>query len=216
MKGCMWTNTPFVVAEYLPGTLGNVLRIAPVMMAKLAYALQLISALEYLSTPAITVVHRDIKPANVFIKGGSCVLGDFGLMKRLRVDRELDEELVRAASGGPRMPRNYRTPDLVAYYTGGPVPTEKSDVYQFGLLFAEMFSGVNPQKPMSQGDFREPIELNLFFIPGGLGLPIKNLILPMLEEDPGTRPTAAQLVGPWQELFLEAAKRSHALEERVV
>jgi serine/threonine protein kinase len=214
-EGLYLDEHPFVVAEYLPGTLGNVLRTVPLMMSKMGYAVQLISALEYLSSPGITVIHRDIKPANVFIKGGSCVLGDFGLMKRLKVDRELDQEMLLAASVGPRMPRNYRTPDLVAYYKGGPVPTEKSDIYQLGLLFAEMFSGTNPQKPMSQGDYKEPIELNNFFIPGGLGAPIKNLITPMLDKDHEKRPTAGQLVDPWQGLFLEAAKRSHALEGRV-
>ncbi len=213
-EGLYLDEHPFVVAEYLPGTLGNVLRTAPPMMAKMAYAVQLLSALEYLATPSITVVHRDIKPANIFIKGGSCVLGDFGLMKRLTVNRELDQEMLRA-SVGPRMPRNYRTPDLVEYYMGGPVPTEKSDVYQLGLLFAEMFSGNNPQKPMTTGDFAEPIELRNFFIEGGLGKPLKDLILPMLDSDPAKRPTAANLVIPWQGLFLEAAKRSHALDGRV-
>jgi serine/threonine protein kinase len=133
----------------------------------------------------VSVVHRDIKPANVFIKGGSCVLGDFGLMKRLQVDRELDEELLKA-SIGPRMPKNYRTPDLVDYFKGGPVPTGKSDVFQLGLVFAEMFSGVNPQKRLTSGDYAEPIDLQPFYIPGGLGAPIKKQIMPMLELDPAS------------------------------
>ncbi len=213
-EGIYLGEHPFVVVEYLPNTLANVLRTAPLMMAKMAYAVQLLSALEYLSLPHITVVHRDIKPANVFIKGGSCVLGDFGLMKRLNVNRELDEQLLKA-SVGPRMPRNYRTPDLVEYYNGGPVPTEKSDVYQLGLVFAEMFSGSNPQKPMTTGDFAEPVELRSFFIEGGLWRPLKDLIEPMLRPDPAERPTSAELVGPWQSLFFEAAKRSHSLEGRV-
>lgn len=212
-EGLYLDEHPFVVAEYLPNTLGKVFGAAPPMMAKMAYAVQLLSALEYLSMPEIAVVHRDIKPANVFIKGGSCVLGDFGLMKRLAVNRERDQEMLDA-SVGPRMPRNYRTPDLVEYYKGGPVPTEKSDVYQLGLLFAEMFSGTNPQKPMTSGDFAEPVELRSFFIQGGLGKPLKDLILPMLDSDPARRPSAAGLVLPWQALFLEAAKRSHALEGR--
>jgi serine/threonine protein kinase len=213
-EGLYLDEHPFVVVEYLPYTLGNLLRTAPLMMAKMAYAVQLLSALEYLSLPDITVVHRDIKFANVFIKGGSCVLGDFGLMKRLSVNRELDQQLLKV-SVGPRMPRNYRTPDLVEYYKGGPVPTGKSDVYQLGLLFAEMFSGTNPQKPMRTRNFAEPVELQGFFIEGGLGRPLKDLIEPMLDSDPARRPTAEELVPPWQSLFLEAAKRSHALEGRV-
>ncbi len=214
-EGLYLDQHPFVVAEYLPGTLGNVLRTAPTMMAKMGYALQMLSALEYLAAEAVAVVHRDIKPANVFIKGGSCVLGDFGLMKRLKIDPGVDREMMKA-SIGPRMPRNYRTPDLIDYFKGGPPPTEKSDVYQLGLLFAEMFSGSNPQKPMTAGDFTEPIELKPFFIEGGLGRPIKDRIQPMLTDDPAGRPSAAQRVGPWQDQFLEAARRAHALEGRVV
>jgi serine/threonine protein kinase len=213
-EGLYLDEHPLVVVEYLPNTLGNVLRTAPLMMAKMAYAIQLLSALEYLSLPDITVVHRDIKPSNVFIKGGSCVLGDFGLMKRLSVNRELDQELLKI-SVGPRMPRNYRTPDLVEYYKGIPAPTEKNDVYQLGLLFAEMFSGTNPQKPMTTSDFAEPLELKSFFIQGGLGKPLKDLIEPMLDPDPLKRPTASELIVPWQSLFLEAAKRSHSLDGRV-
>ncbi len=214
-EGLYLGQHPFIVAEYLPGTLGNVLRTAPAMMAKLGYALQMLSALEYLATESVKVVHRDIKPANVFIKGGSCVLGDFGLMKRLNIDPAVDREMMKA-SLGPGMPRGYRTPDLIDYLKGGMAPTEKSDVYQLGLLFAEMFSGSNPQKPMAADDFTEPIELKPFLIQGGLGEPIKDLIDPMLNADPAQRPSAAAMFPHWQDLFLEAAKRAHALEGRVV
>jgi serine/threonine protein kinase len=214
-EGLYLDQHPFVVAEYLPGTLANVLRTGPLMMAKMGYALQLLSALEYLATEAVAVVHRDIKPANIFIKGGSCVLGDFGLVKRTRVDPAVDREMIRE-SFGPRMPRAYRTPDLIDYLKGGPPPTDRSDVYQAGLVFAEMFSGRNPQRPMRGDDFTERIELDSFYIPGGMGRPIKELIEPMLFAEPGRRPSAAALLPTWQDLFLEAARRAHALDGRVV
>jgi serine/threonine protein kinase len=214
-EGLYLNQHPFVVAEYLPGTLGNVLRTGPLMMPKMGYAVQLLSALEYLANGRVPVVHRDIKPANVFIKGGSCVLGDFGLMKRVTADPAIDREMVKE-SLGPRMPRGYRTPDLIDYLKGGPAPTDRSDVYQLGLVFAEMFSGANRQRPMKTNDFSEPIELAPFYIPGGLGKPIKDLIEPMFRLDPAQRPSARELLPRWQDLFLEAAKRAHALDGRVV
>lgn len=215
-EGMYLDKHPFVVAEYLPGTLGNVLRTNPPMVAKIGYALQLLSALEYLASPDVAVIHRDIKPANIFIKGGSCVLGDFGLMKRVKVDVELDRAMLKE-SIGPGMPRDYRTPDLVDYYKGGPVPTEKSDIYQLGLVLAEMFSGTNPQQRMkNRDDYAEPIQLAPFSILGGLGPLVEKEIQPMLQSDPTKRPPAAELLVRWQDLFLEAARRAHDLEGRVV
>lgn len=214
-EGLYSDEHPFVIAEYLPSTLANALQTRPTMMEKLGYSLQLLSALEYLATPGISVVHRDIKPENVFIKGGSCVLGDFGLLKSTKVDPAIDREMVKA-SLGPGMPRRYRTPDLIAYLMGGSPPTAKSDIYQLGLVFAEMFSGSNPQRPMQDDTFTSPIELSSYTIPGGLGQTLKDLIDLMLQESLDKRPTAAELLPRWQDLFLEAARRAHALEGRVI
>ena len=218
-EGLYLDEHPFVVAEYLPSTLGDAIRIRPKMTEKMAYTLQMLSGLEYLATEAVSVVHRDIKPANIFIKGGSCVIGDFGLIKRTKVDRDprFDRELIKA-SFGPRMPRSYRTPDLIDYFKGGPAPTVKSDIYQLGLVLAEMFRdrGANIQKPMKADDFTEPIELWPYFVPGGLGKPIKDLIEWMLAEDAAKRPNAHEILPQWQDLFLVAAARSDALEGRVL
>jgi serine/threonine protein kinase len=214
-RGLYLDEHPFVVAEYLPTTLARVLRTEFSVVVKLSYSLQLLSALEYLGSLEPPVIHRDIKPANVFIKGGSCVLGDFGLMKRLHADRDLDRELLES-SHGPRMPPSYRTPDLVNYLNGGPTPTVKSDVFQLGLVLAELFSGRNPQKPMSDGDYRSEIQMEpIGFIPGGVGKPIKDLLTAMLDLAPENRPPAFELVDDFREIFLEAAKRINSLEGKV-
>lgn len=210
-EGVYLQKHPFVVAEYLPNTLERALRTSPRMMAKLGYVLQLLSALEFLARPQVAVIHRDIKPANIFIKGASCVLGDFGLIKRVSSEVPQDRERVKE-SLGPGMPRNYRTPDLIDYLNEGPPPTEKSDIYQLGLVFAEIFSGRNPQKPMVGQDYSQKIELEDFRIEGGLGIPLKKLIRPMLEEKPENRPKASEAMIEWRELFLRAAKQSNALE----
>ena len=214
-EGVFLGKHPFVVAEYLPSTLSNMLGTRPGMIAKMAYSIQLLSALEYLSQPEIAVIHRDIKPENVFIKGGLCVLGDFGLMKRLRSKDENDLERIKA-SFGPRMPRRYRTPDLVEYFNkGGPIPTHKSDIFQLGIVLVEMFTGKNPRKAM-KNDFMDPIEIESYMVEGGMGRLIMDLIDPMLHPDPSKRPTASEALSKWQEQFLKAAKRSYAQEGGVV
>jgi serine/threonine protein kinase len=136
-------------------------------------------------------------------------------MKHHNPDPQTDRDMLKE-SVGPRMPRFYRTPDLVDYFQGGPPPTPKSDVFQLGLVLAELFTGVNPQAPF-EGDFAAPVRLNpLGYVPGGMGRMIKSAIEPMLNFDREARPSATDLLDRWQELFLEAAKRSHALEGRVL
>jgi serine/threonine-protein kinase len=103
----------------------------------------LLSALRYLASSRPPVVHRDVKPQNIFIKGRSCVLGDFGLMKVLNGSEEMDREVFRESTG-PGMPYYYRTPDLIAYAKGEANITPKSDVFQLGLVAAELFTGWNP------------------------------------------------------------------------
>lgn len=206
---------PFVVVEYLPQTLADVLRSRTSLLDKLTYAVQLLAALEYLAGPALSVVHRDVKPQNIFLKGGSCVLGDFGLVKRYEPGTAADRQLLKE-SAGQGMPRFYRTPDLVAYLRGGPPPTPKSDVFQLGLVLAEMFTGENPVVAIHEDDFAAPVELRpLSEIPGELGEPIAGQLQQMLAVDPGPRPSAAEMLARWQELFLEVAGRVRAFEGRV-
>ncbi len=125
---------PFVVAEYLPNTLHQVMRSGSTSLAeRVSFSVQLLSALTFLQHAEHPVVHRDIKPQNIFVKGKSCVLGDFGLMKIL--DKTIaDDQLTFKESIGPGMPFYYRTPDLVAYAKDGTPLTTKTDVFQLGLV----------------------------------------------------------------------------------
>jgi serine/threonine protein kinase len=131
---------PFVVAEFLPVTLSELIKTGSASITqKLSYALQLLSALSYLAALAPQVVHRDIKPHNIFVKGGSAVLGDFGLMKLLDDNPEADREIFKE-SVGPGMPFFYRTPDLIAYARNEADITTKSDIFQLGLVLAPRIS----------------------------------------------------------------------------
>lgn len=105
------------------------------------------------------------------------------------------------------MARHYRTPELVAYHKGGDKPPPSSDVFQLGLVAAELFTGKNLLLPDSPD---KPLRLQpLADIPGFLGAPIKSLLEQMLILDSMQRPSASNLLRKWQELFLRHCKREH-------
>jgi serine/threonine protein kinase len=185
---------PFVVAEYLPKRLFDVIRSnAASTTQKISYALQLLSGLAFLESLNPQVVHRDIKPQNVFVKGGSCVLGDFGLMKLLDGNAEEDREIFKE-SIGPGMPFLYRTPDLIAYARNDADITVKSDVFQLGLVLAELFTGRNPAK--RPRNILDSFQMEMIGnIPGGLSGGIVGLLDRMLKFDPTFRTFESGLFG---------------------
>jgi serine/threonine protein kinase len=206
----IYYDKPFVVAEYLPNTLREVIRTPPSIVKRVSYALQLLSALSFLSGLNPAVVHRDIKPENIFVKGGSCVLGDFGLMKLLDDDSDMDREIFKESTGAG-MPYFYRTPDLVGYAKGENTLTTKTDMFQLGLVLAELFTGFNPERrPQSIYD---PVELEpLRNIPSGFGAGIAALIRRMLLIDPGERAGASELMAPFESILFDAVSKATELD----
>lgn len=208
---------PFMITEYLPYTLRQKIQSRSTsIVEKIAYIIQLLSALEYLDKLPTSVVHRDIKPENIFLKGQSCVLGDFGLMKVLNNDKG-EERNVYKLSGGYGMPYFYRTPDLISYAKNESEITTKSDVFQLGLVAAELFTGKNPEKPPTNNEFLSPLIMEeLRRINGSLGKRLKQLINKMLVISPEERETAEQLIDQWRTFFEEAIRLSHQLEGKAL
>jgi serine/threonine protein kinase len=213
--GLFYDRHPFFVAEYLPDTLERVIRAGETsIVLKISFALQLLSALVYLGRLETPVIHRDIKPQNIFVKGNSCVLGDFGLMKHADLGHDEDRKIFKE-SLGVGMPFRYRTPDQVAYLNNQAPLTAKSDVFQLGLVLAELFTGRNPEKRTR--DFSDPVELELLRkIPGALSDSIASIIKRMLALDPGSRDPASRLLDPWEGVFRAAVRQAHALEGRAI
>src|SRR5262249_8051903 len=207
---------PFVVMEYFPETLHAAMRSRALSdVEKLRCAIQLLSGLKYLALRDPPVVHRDIKPKNIMLKGGSFVLGDFGLLL------PVDDFIVPAHAKDqrpkvPEMAIEYRTPELVAQFADGLRPPPASDVFQLGLVIAELFTGKNPLPP---GSPKQPVALEpLRDVTGPLGEPIKSLITRMLTMETGKRPPAEELLGQWQELYWAAlrAERSSKPPDYVI
>ncbi|WP_269532348.1 protein kinase [Chitinimonas sp. BJYL2] len=206
---------PFLIADYLPQTLRDVMLSGSFPMAfRLAFCLQMLSGLSYLASRKPQIVHRDIKPENIFVKGRSFVLGDFGLIKSLSDDGDKEDPGFLIDSVGPRLPRFYRTPDLVDYCRGKETISTKSDVFQLGLVFAEVFTGVVPLKKCEK--ILDPVELEpLGAIAGSQEVSIRAQIERMLEPDVTRRYPAADLFDSWEGIFRAVVTAAHGLEGRV-
>jgi eukaryotic-like serine/threonine-protein kinase len=147
------------------------------------------------------VVHRDIKPGNVLLSGGTAVVTDFGIAKAISAARggadrsegnrkDLPEALTNAGSGIGTPP--YMAPEQAA---GDPTMDHRADIYAFGCLAYEVFTG----KPPFLGDaphliiaahFQEtprPVTEGRSDVPSA----IATLIAQCLEKNPRRRPQSA-------------------------
>jgi serine/threonine protein kinase len=205
---------PFLITEYQPVTLSDIIKSGgAAKIQKISYILQILSALNYLSTLTPAVVHRDLKPQNIFINGPSCMLGDFGLIKTISSGEEEDRKLI-VESRDVAMPFAYRTPDLISYSKGESQITPKSDIFQLGLTAAELFTGRNPQQKAN--NLLDPLVMEpVGYIRGIYGRHLQSLIQRMLVLNPEERENAGQLINVWQGVFENVANETDRLEGHV-
>src|ERR1051326_8090925 len=146
---------PFMVMEFLRGEdLRHAIKLGHTgdVTGKLRIAVQVARALEYIHTQKI--VHRDIKPENVHINTAGVVkLMDFGIAKT--------EGLAMTRAGYVLGTPYYMSPEQVM----GQEITEQVDVYAFGVLLFELFTGTKP----IQGDAVERIFYHILNEPLNLG-----------------------------------------------
>jgi serine/threonine protein kinase len=194
-EGILADGRPFFVMEYLPNTLWDAVKQKSLDdVAKISVIMQLLSALDYLSRRNPYVVHRDIKPTNIFLKAGTCVLGDFGL-----VFQDVASIADQPKGAIPAMAQMYRTPELVTYHNTGKKLPPASDVFQLGLVAAELFTGKNPLRHAGP---KKPVELEpLDDLPGAVGGALKARVEEMLLVDTHRRESANVLLSRWIDLY---------------
>ncbi|KAK3231278.1 hypothetical protein Dsin_003159 [Dipteronia sinensis] len=109
-------------------------------MERLNVAIDIASAVEYLHHDCKNpVVHCDLKPSNVLLHYNmTAKVGDFGLA-RLLIDR---------ASGVQSITCSNRLKGSIGYippeYGQGVKPTTSGDVYSYGVMLLELFTGKSP------------------------------------------------------------------------
>lgn len=193
----------YIVSQFLPGgdlearldARGS--RALP-MSETIRLVSQVCQALEH--AHANGIAHCDLKPGNIFLdERDAAYLGDFGLAEVQGTTRLRDEEI----AGTPA----YLAPERISGGAQGPA----CDLYSLGCLLYELTTG---RPPFVSDSAVELIRLHQVARPAppldrdpSLPAPLSDLILKLLEKEPGARPSSARDVRAALQGILELGAR---------
>ena len=189
-------GSPYIVSELLEGASLRHKLLSGILPFRDAinYAAQIVRGLS--AAHAKGIVHRDLKPENVFItEDGGVKILDFGLAKLTQPEASLgsgepgsssDAVTLETSSGVLLGTVGYMSPEQIR---NGPVDY-RSDIFSFGAILLEMFSGKRAFRGSTSVDTLsailrdEPEELSET---QALPIAIRRIVRHCLEKDPARR-----------------------------
>lgn len=124
------------------------------LIQRIKISIDIAFALDYLHNQChSTIVHCDLKPSNVLLNDEMVGhVGDFGLAKIILESTFYTNTNI--SSAGLRGTIGYTAPE----YGMGSVVSVEGDVYSYGILLLEMFTGIRPTAEI----FKENLNLHIF------------------------------------------------------
>jgi serine/threonine-protein kinase len=142
------------------------------------------------------VVHRDVKPDNVMLSGGATVVTDFGIAKAVSAAHAGASASTLTQLGAGIGTPAYMSPEQAV---GDPSTDHRADIYSFGCLAYELYTGKPPFHGMPAhqiiaahvGTIPVPLHELSATVPDS----VVRLVARCLEKNPDARPqTARELV----------------------
>lgn len=148
------------------------------------------AGLAYLHSMNPTLIHQDIKPDNIMIgDNGSYMITDFGVSAHAKstLRKSLSTQFASAGTTAYMAPERFSKDNT---------PIKANDIWSLGAMVYEMLTGDVPFSSGTQieGGILQKTGAEIPDLPASFSPELNQMIQMCLEEDPGNRPTAEQIV----------------------